>query len=105
MTMTETRPNPETPTHDERGDRQLAALIETRDYTRRIHWWIRLFGVVWLTTIGIGVLVGIALGVSLAINAANNANSGGNGGYANRSECMADRFTTTAQCNALFPNG
>lgn len=31
-------------------------LTATEDYTRRIHWWVRLFGVVWLASIALGVV-------------------------------------------------
>ena len=26
------------------------------DYLRRIHWWVRLFGICWLVTVGLAVL-------------------------------------------------
>ncbi len=32
-------------------------LYETKDYARRIHWWVRLFGVVWTATIVGGVVL------------------------------------------------
>lgn len=32
-------------------------LTSTEDYTRRIHWWVRLFGLCWLASIGLSVLV------------------------------------------------
>jgi hypothetical protein len=95
--MTETWPTPQAPIHDERGDRQLAVLTETRDYTRRIHWWIRLFGVVWLTTMAMGVILG-----AIAIGAASRSTNPGIGSYSSRSACMAAAETTLAQCNALF---
>jgi hypothetical protein len=101
VTLTETWPNPQAPIHDERGEQQLAMLTETRDYTRRIHWWIRLFGVVWLTTMALGVLIGaVAIGI-----ASKSTNTGTNSGlYSSRSACMAAIETTAAECDALFPN-
>jgi hypothetical protein len=35
-------------------------------YAEKIHWWVRLFGVVWLTTLAIGVVFGIFVGVHVA---------------------------------------
>lgn len=108
MTMTETWPNPQAPIHDEREDQQLAVLAETRDYTRRIHWWIRLFGVVWLTSVIVGAIVGAIALISLAVlghNAANKLNDVDNSSsYSSRSTCMAAPETTLAQCNARFGN-
>jgi hypothetical protein len=31
-----------------RLDAIRAELASTRDYTRRIHWWVRLFGIIWI---------------------------------------------------------
>jgi hypothetical protein len=107
MTTTETWPTA-TPEHhgDDRQDQQLAVLTETRDYTRRIHWWIRLFGVVWLTTMVLGVLIGGGLGI-LAARTADKFNDVGNSldnssSYSSRSACLSAPETTTAQCNAQF---
>jgi hypothetical protein len=98
MTTTETWPNAQAQ-HGDREDRQLAVLTETRDYTRRIHWWIRLFGVIWLTTLAVGVLI-----AAFSIGIATKNSDTGVGSYSTRAACIAAIETTTAECDALFPN-
>lgn len=48
-----------------------ATLTETNSYTRRIHWWIRLFGVVWLTGVILAACAA-AFWVGVAANAATD---------------------------------
>jgi hypothetical protein len=68
LTTTEAWPNAQTPINHDRGDQQLAVLTETRDYTRRIHWWVRLFGVVWSVGIALGLLGGLTVAIQLGLS-------------------------------------
>jgi hypothetical protein len=36
------------------------------DYARRIHWWVRLFGVVWLISLAIGLCLGVYAAVAIS---------------------------------------
>ena len=76
---------------------QLEVLTQTRDYTRRIHWWIRLVGVTWLTTIALSILIGVGSVIVIAIAANGNSSP-----YSSRSECIDAFGTTLAECNAWF---
>lgn len=70
-----------------------SVLAETNSYTRRIHWWIRLFGVVWLTTL----IVGLAMGAFMV-------------GVATRTttqtpyERCINRGTSPSTCRGLYPD-
>lgn len=44
-------------------------LTSQDDYLRRIHWWVRLFGLVWIV---LPVIVGLAAILALAMAAALN---------------------------------
>jgi hypothetical protein len=108
-TTTEAWPNAQARDHGDREGHQLAVLTETCDYTRRIHWWVRLFGVVWLTTMALGVLIGAALGILAAstandVSKLNDVNNNGSSSYSTRAECMNAIETTAAFCESLFPN-
>lgn len=39
----------------------LTPAEQTADYTRRIHWWIRLFGVAWLASWALGLVFAVYL--------------------------------------------
>jgi hypothetical protein len=97
----------------------LGVMMATNDYVRRIHWWVRLFGVVWLASLAFGLLVVGAMGIGIARDSEDSTpgisgitptyrpyvtpTSVPSGGFANRHECMQAFYTTTAQCNELFP--
>ena len=78
------------------------------DYTRKIHWWVRLVGVVWLTSMIIGVVIGaiaiIAVGVEAGKTDVNMPASVHNEIFSSRASCMSASWTTAAECNSLFPN-
>lgn len=95
MTTTETALQAET--NQFHHAQQLEVLNQTRDYTRRIHWWIRLVGVTWLTTIALSVLIGVGFVVAIAFAADSNSSP-----YSSRSKCIDAFGTTLAECNAWF---
>jgi hypothetical protein len=72
-------------------------LFETKDYARRIHWWVRLFGVLWLSSIILGVVGGLA-----AFGFMAGQTSARTTAYGSYSACMADPSTTLTECNAAF---
>jgi len=84
--------------------------LTVTDYARKIHWWVRLFGVVWLASIALAVAVGLLIGIAAAIQS-NETGSytptfstpGSSASVSGMSydECLADRRTTYAQCQTL----
>jgi hypothetical protein len=75
-------PEPKTVSADER----------TADYARRIHWWVRLFGVVWLATILIGVIGAVSVAVMAASESAAPSDY----------EACVDRGVSISTCLELY---
>jgi hypothetical protein len=75
-----------------------ANALTVTDYARKIHWWVRLFGVIWLVSMAIAVVVGIAAGTAMSSNHTTSSV------FSSRSQCMQASYTTTQECNLLFPN-
>lgn len=48
-------------------------LYKTMDYTRRIHWWVRLFGIIWIVL----PIVATVIAVFFLLGAAANSGTGG----------------------------
>lgn len=42
-------------------------LAATEDYTRRIHWWVRLFGIVWIVVPAVAALMAVAFTLTALI--------------------------------------
>jgi len=96
-----------------------AAVLETRDYVRRIHWWVRLVGVIWLATLSLSLLAFGAFWVAMAVHDSGSDSSilrttpsfvpSGEvgtippGRYATRNDCMQAPYTSVEDCNRLFP--
>ncbi|HEV3362735.1 MAG TPA: hypothetical protein VG795_01120 [Acidimicrobiia bacterium] len=74
-------------------------LHDVKDYTRRIHWWVRLFGVAWLVSLVLGI-VGTML-FALAVAVQSDDTFGSYSGYSSYSACMSDPNTTFAECQRL----
>ena len=79
--------------------------LTVTDYARKIHWWVRLFGVVWLASIAFAVAVGVFIGIAAAAQS-RDAGSSYTPTYTptssmTYSECMANPNTTFAQCQLL----
>jgi hypothetical protein len=92
-------------------------LHDTKSYVKKIHWWIRLFGVIWLTGLAFSVLTGAYI-VGRASIDANRARStadkietngpadrGDHGGFSSKVDCIVASWTTADQCASWFPNG
>jgi hypothetical protein len=90
-----------------------ATGLTVTDYARKIHWWVRLFGVVWLVSVALAVVLGGIAGVVLS-SAADDAGStfsprssistsGSYSDFSSRRECMLASWTTASGCNLYFP--
>ncbi len=84
--------------------------LTVTDYARKIHWWVRLFGVVWLASIAFAVAVGLFFGIAIAIQSSDETgsytpsfSSPGSVSVSGMSyqECMTDPRTTYDQCLSL----
>lgn len=42
-------------------------LAATEDYTRRIHWWVRLFGIIWIVVPAVAALMAVAFTLTALI--------------------------------------
>jgi hypothetical protein len=71
-------------------------LAETRDYARRIHWWVRLLGIIMLTGMAISA-VSTAYFIARAAQASANASRAA--AYAS---CMQDNTKTLTDCTAIL---
>ncbi len=70
-----TAPSLSSPVGQERVDQQqLAVAQRSEDYLRRIHWWVRLFGVVWLAGILLAVLGFLTVTAVAAYQSSREAN-------------------------------
>jgi len=56
------------PVSESAEDRQLSVALQSQDYLRRIHWWVRLAGVVWLATIAVTVLAFVTVAIVSAMS-------------------------------------
>jgi hypothetical protein len=74
-------------------------LTNTEQYAHKIHWWVRLFGIVWLASVVLAVVGGIAFGVMIADQrAALSTSSSSNSLY---TACMSNPNTTYSDCQRL----
>ncbi len=81
----------------------LTPAEQTADYTRRIHWWVRLFGIVWIVIPVLAFLgaVAFALG-ALSLSAGDNTMSVPTPAES-YAKCLLEGFSTT-ECDRWYPS-
>jgi hypothetical protein len=74
----------------------LTPTEQNADYLRRIHWWVRLFGIVWIVIPVVATLMAIffALGILSMASATRSPSA--------YSKCVADGYGVT-ECARMYP--
>ena len=81
--------------------------LTVTDYARKIHWWVRLFGVVWLASIGLAVAFGVIVGLAAAVQMSDTTSYSPSYSPSSPvsgmtySQCLADLSTTYDECQSL----
>lgn len=72
----------------------------SNDYLRRIHWWVRLFGIVWIVIPMATLVVGFFffLGAGAMGRSADSATSSG------AARCIRSGAFTATECVRMYPN-
>lgn len=52
-------------------------LAATEDHTRRIHWWVRLFGICWLASMALAVIGAVLFAVAFTGAATTSSSTSG----------------------------
>jgi hypothetical protein len=81
-------------------------LRDVKDYTRRIHRWVRLFGVIWLASLILGVVGAMIFALAAAVENGESSTGYRYSGYSGYSssaylECLGDPNTTWEKCQPL----
>jgi hypothetical protein len=76
----------------------LTPEAATADYARRIHWWVRLFGVVWLTSLALGIVGMLIFAVAASSQDVDSPSFSGTSSY---DACIRNPNTTYAECQLL----
>ena len=72
---------------------------QSNDYLRRIHWWVRLFGIIWIVIPIVATLAGIAFFVG-AIAGATDPEPAGPTSY---EKCVSEAVYRVADCARMYP--
>jgi hypothetical protein len=89
-----TAPTVSSPVDEDLVRQQLAVAQQSQDFLRRIHWWVRLFGVAWLAGILLTVLGFLTVFTVGAYRASRDAT---------RIESPLDTVTTTTNDTSTTP--
>jgi hypothetical protein len=81
----------------------LTPAEQSYDYIRRIHWWVRLFGIVWVVIPVVASLAAVAFGLGiLSKSAADNTMSVPTPAES-YAKCLLDGFKAT-ECDRWYPD-
>lgn len=69
------------------------------DYLRRIHWWVRLFGIIWIVI----PIVTLIIGGFFMIGVASRATTNNPGPSASYSRCIDQGLFSAAECARMYP--
>jgi hypothetical protein len=76
-------------------------LHDVKDYTRRIHWWVRLFGVASIASLILGIVGTMIFAVALAVGSDDSFGTYSGYSGSSYSACISDPNTTYAECQRL----
>jgi hypothetical protein len=75
---------------------------KNNDYLRRIHWWVRLFGIVWIVIPVVAFLAAVAFGLGIiSMSRAENINKPT--ASASFAKCLTEGFSVT-ECGRWYPS-
>ena len=72
------------------------------DYLRRIHWWVRLFGIVWIVLPVVAFLAAVAFGLGI-ISMSQVENIDKPTASASFAKCITEGFSTS-ECSRWYPS-
>lgn len=83
----------------------LPPAEQTADYARRIHWWVRLFGIVWIVIPVVATIMAVFFAVGIVSMGAVNSKfptTSTSSSSSSYSSCVAQGYGTTT-CRAIYP--
>lgn len=81
----------------------LTPAEQSYDYIRRIHWWVRLFGIVWIVIPVVASLAAMAFALGILSKSAADNTMSVPTPAASYAQCLTEGFSAT-ECGRWYPN-
>jgi hypothetical protein len=92
-----------TPATDPNLDGIHVLTQRNTDYLKRVHWWVRLFGIVWIVIPVLAFLAAVAFALgALSLSASDNTTSTPSSS-ASYDRCLIEGFSAT-ECGRWYPS-